>query len=420
MYDIFSLKDYSFPKDFLWGSATAGHQIEGMNINSANWYTEQERIKIEPNFELSGMACNHYNMVEEDVKMIKDMGHQIFRLTVEWSRIQPAEGEFSKEATEHYINELELLKKSGIKVFLTIVHFTVPKWFVDKGGFLKMENFKYFEEYLRYMLPIFSKYVDYWNIFNEFNLGEDVEKKLNILKYHGKAYHIIKEYSDKPVGTAHSLKLFYPYQYYDKADRLMVDYLDYTNNEFFFHAIRTGEIVYPFTESEFFPGLKDSCDFWSVNLYVREMVSARAKNLAGERFAHKKLDMIPMKFYLDEIYPEGMFAALTRLKDKPVFISENGCSCNDDRFRIVYIATYLSALSEAIKAGVDVKGYLYWSTMDNYEWGSFVPRFGLVDVDFKTFERTLKPSAHFYKEIIENNGFNQEILKKYLKEMPKL
>lgn len=420
MYDVFSMKNFDFPKDFLWGSSTAGHQIEGINDNSSNWYNEIESKKTNPDMDLSGMACNHYNMVEEDVRMLCDLGHKAYRMTIEWPRIQPSEGEFSEEATEHYLKELRLLKEKGIKVFMTLVHFTLPKWFDDMGGLNKMENFKYFEKYLRYILPKISEYVDFWNTFNEFNLYADVQNKLNHAKFHAYTYHIIKEYSDKPVSYAHSLKLMHPYQYNDKADKLMADYLDYTNNEFMLHAIRTGELVYPYTDGEFVPELKNSVDFWSINTYTRYIVDARKKNLEGERYNHKYLEMIPMKFYLDEIDPESVIHLLTRLKDKPVYISENGLSCIDDRFRIVFITMYLSALSEAIKCGVDVRGYLYWSLMDNYEWGSFTPRFGLVDVDFNTFKRTPKPSAWFYKEIIENNGFSQDILRKYLNELPTL
>ncbi len=111
---------------------------------------------------------------------------------------------------------------------------------------------------------------------------------------------------------------------------------------------------------------------------------------------------------------------LERFADRPVYLTENGCCCNDDRFRIVYEALYLSALHDAIRRGVDLRGYLYWSLMDNYEWTSFKPRSGLVDVDSKTFRRTPKPSAFFFKEIIEHNGFSQEILRRYLKELPTL
>ena len=150
------------------------------------------------------------------------------------------------------------------------------------------------------------------------------------------------------------------------------------------------------------------------------MIDSRKASGSGERYAHKILKMIDMPFYLEEMYPEGMLSILTRLNDLPVYITENGCSCNDDRFRIVYLALYLSALSDAIKCGIDVRGYLYWSLMDNYEWGSYKPKFGLTAVDRKTFERKLKPSALFYREIIENNGLNQEIIRRYLSEMPSL
>lgn len=110
-----------------------------------------------------------------------------------------------------------------------------------------------------------------------------------------------------------------------------------------------------------------------------------------------------------------------RLKDKPVIITENGISCDNDEFRLVFLTEYLSAVNEAIKEGVDVKGYMHWSTMDNYEWDSFIPKFGLVDVDRENgYKRTPKPSAYFYRDIIDANGYKPEMLKKYLKEMPKL
>ncbi len=132
------------------------------------------------------------------------------------------------------------------------------------------------------------------------------------------------------------------------------------------------------------------------------------------------MQMIDEDFYLEEFNPECILSNLGRLHDKPIYITENGVACNDDRFRIVFLSEYLSAVRQAIEFGADVRGYLYWSMLDNFEWGSFKPRFGLYDVDFKTFERTAKPSAAFYREIIENNGVNAELIKKHLKEMPSL
>ncbi|MBR2340228.1 MAG: glycoside hydrolase family 1 protein [Clostridia bacterium] len=419
MYDVFSLKDFTFPKDFVWGSGYAGHQVEGNNTNNQWWEMEQEGKTRHK----SGLACNSYELYQKDIDLAHSLGHQVFRTSVEWCRIEPEEGVFNNEAAEHYVKLFSGLKEKGIKVFATMVHVTHPLWFHKKGHFEKIENLGCFERYLEYIVPKIAPYVDYWNVINEFNLGNDksrVDYKLNSVIYHARGYHIIKKYSDAPVSSAHALVQYQPYRPMDKWDIAMTEFQDLRNHEFFFHAIRTGEILYPERDGKFVPEVKNSVDFWSINCYVRDMIDARKARFNGKRYDHKELKMIDANFYLEEMFPECMIANMSRLTDKPVIISENGCSCNDDRFRIVYLALYLSALAEAIKMGADVKGYLYWSLMDNFEWGSYLPRFGLCDCNFETFERTPKPSAYFFKEIIENNGFNQQILRKYLTELPSL
>ncbi len=424
MTDVFSIKDFKFPEGFLWGSAVAGHQVEGNNIHSGHWHKEQEILKQNPDYEVSGMACNHYNMYEEDTLLLKNLGHQAFRLSLEWSRIEPEEGVFIDSEVEHYIKELSFLKEHGIKVFLTCVHFTVPLWFVQKGDFKKRENLKYFERFLEYVVPKVAKYVDFWNVINEFNLGTSDEKldlKFNSVFFHTRGYHIIKKYSDKPISSAHALVQYYGKRQNDVFDTTMQKYYDIINHEFFFHAMRTGELVLPHRDAVWDNEIKNTVDFWSINLYTREVTDCRKANFTSERYPFTETRMIPAKFYLDEFFAECMYHNIMRLTDKPIYITENGCSCDNDDFRIVYLAEYLCAMHEAIKDGADVRGYLYWSFMDNYEWCSYIPRFGLVDVDFKNgFKRTPKPSAYFYKDIIENNGFSQEILSKYLKEMPKI
>lgn len=416
MYDIFSLKDFKFPDNFLWGSGYAGHQVEGNNIHSQHWRWEQSGGTPEK----SGLACNSYELFKTDAQLAKELGHQVFRTSVEWSRIEPEEGIIDKTAVRHYIEFFSFLKELGIKVFATLVHFTVPVWFDDKNGFRDINNIKYFERHLEYIVPKLAPYVDYWNVLNEFNLNSDVEFKLNSLRFHARGYHIIKKYSAAPISSAHAMQDYYPKRRFNKLDNVMTQYQDYCANEFFFHAIRTGEIIYPQHDEVIDTDVKNSVDFWSVNMYTRRMVDARSGKFLSLPFEHKKLRMIDMDFYLEEMFPECFADNISRLTDRPVIITENGCSCDDDRFRIVYIALHLSALSEAIKAGADVRGYLHWSLLDNFEWTSFKPRFGLCSVDFKTFERTPKDSAYFYKDIIENNGFNREILRKYLKEMPSL
>lgn len=425
MNDVFSIKGFNFPENFLWGSATAGHQIEGDNVNADKYFEELDTAETtkDKNFALSGKACNHYELYKDDIKLLKSLGHQAFRLSVEWSRIEPCEGVFDEAATNHYIDEVKTLHDSGIKVFLTLVHFSKPKWFTDKGGFGDLDNVKYFERYIDYIVPKVKDYVSFYNVFNEENLGFDeksLKTKFNSVFFHAKGYHTIKKYTDAPVSSAHAFVLQFPKRLHDKFDNAVADMRDVYLNEYFFHAIRTGEVLVPGYGHKIDKSVKDTCDFWSINIYVRSMVDARKIDFNGERYPFSKANMIDMPFYLDEFDPENVVHNLTRLMDKPVYISENGCACDDDDLRLVFMTEYLSAFKLCIDMGVDIRGYLHWSFMDNYEWYSFVPRFGLVGVDFKTFKRTPKNSAYFYKEIIENNGYNPEMLKKYLKKYPSL
>lgn len=419
MYDIFSLPEVKMPDGFLWGSGYAGHQVEGGNIHSQWWKMEQEGMMPEK----SGKACNSYEMYERDIKLADELGQQVFRTSVEWSRIEPEEGHFDDKAAEHYVKLFAGLKERGIKVFATMVHLTHPQWFEEKGQFLTRDNLKYFERYLEYIVPKIAPYVDFWNVLNEFNLGNDeikVKRKLNSIFYHALGYNIIKKYSSAPVSSAHALVNYMPYRPCDKWDKAMCEFQDLRDHEFFFHAMRTGEILYPEHDAIYDKSVKDTVDFWSINCYTRDMIDARKARFNGKKYDHKRIDMIDMEFYLNEMYPECIISNLGRLHDKPIYISENGCSCTDDRFRIVYIALHLSALAEAMKQGADVRGYLYWSLLDNYEWGTFKPTFGLCACDRETFEVTPKNSAYFYKDIIANNGVSQDIIRKYLDENPNL
>ena len=418
MYDVFNLPDFKFPEGFFWGVATAGHQIDGNNKDCDLFHLEQTpEFYNEPyNSAPSGMACNHWEMYKDDVNLITNLGVQVYRCGVEWSRIEPTEGFFCKEAMDHYIDELSTCKAKGLKIILTLNHFTLPQWFKNLGGISKMENIKYFERYVEYVVPKLAEFVDSWNVFNEFNLGVKNEvclEKMNYVRYHARGYHIIRKYSKAPISTTHAMVMYCAKRGFDKFDNAMKEYYDWAAHEFFFHAIRTGEIVMPFCDAVYDKDVKDTLDYWGINIYTRTMIDARKESGTGTRYRHKELKLIPVDFSHEEMFPENMIHTLSRFHDKPIVITENGCTCYDDRWRIVYISLYLNALKEAIDMGADVRGYVHWSLMDNYEWGSFIPRFGLYNVDFDTFERTPKKSAAFYREIIENNGFSQAILRKY-------
>ena len=415
MYNIFQIPKLEMPEDFLWGCGYAGHQVEGNNINSSNYHVE-----IEENYpEKSGMACNSYELYKTDVDLVGNLGLQAFRTSIEWSRIEPSEGHFDMDAVEHYISFFSLLKEKGIKTFATLVHFTVPYWFLKKGSFGSRDNLKYFERYAEFIVPKLAPYVDFWNVLNEAFGGPDSNLNINHILYHAVGYHVIKKYSKAPVSSAHAFIMNMPYRPNDPFDVALCNYMDVKNNEYYFHALRTGEIVQPMMDAVYSNDVKGTADYWSINIYTRNMVDARKSNAKGEKYNHQMMKMIDKDdFYLNEFYPECIISNLTRIKDKPVYITENGCSCDDDRLRIIYLLLHLTALKDAMNMGVDVRGYLHWTLLDNYEWQSYKPRFGLCSVDFDTFERIPKPSAYFYKEVIKNNGFDKELIKKYIKELP--
>lgn len=415
MLGIFSMEPVRFPEGFLWGSATAGHQIEGDNVNSSCWHKELREHCPEP----SGKACNFLKLWQRDLAMLSDLKHQVFRMSIEWSRIEPAEGLRNENALKYYLSVFEELKKRNIKLCLTLHHFSHPQWFEEKGEFSRRENLGYFLKHVEYLAPIVAPYVDFWNIFNEFNNFDDpklYDRKANMLVAHAKAFAIIRNVSAAPVSSAHAMTPYQPQHPDDAFDITMARIKNWAVNDFFYHAIRTGEILFPYRKGEMIEGLKDSCDFWSINYYTRHFVSARDEKGEAQRYKSCQIRPIEQPFYLEEFYPQGFTDGLCALKDRPIYITENGFCCKDDRLRILYLGRNLQALSEAMERGCDIRGYFYWSLMDNYEWWSFVPRFGMVGVDFQTFERTLKPSAQFFREIIENNGFDRELMLKYLPE----
>ncbi len=419
MLNAASYPEFKFPKGFLWGSATAGHQIEGDNVHSSNWRDEIARKYAEP----SGKACDHWRLYREDIDMIKALGHNAYRLSLNWARLEPENGRYDEAALSQYIDMLTRLKERGIKTFVTISHGGDPAWFGDLGGFSKRENIAFFERHVRRLVPKIKDLVDFWLVINEFNIagGDSVAAgpcRANCLVAHARGYHIIKEFSKAPVSSAHALRHSHPANPFDRFDRQFAELDDWLCNEFFFHAIRTGEIVFPYRDGESVPELKGALDYWAVNYYCRRIVSARRKGIDGAWYNATHVKMIDKDFYLEEFYPEGLCAGLLRLKDLPVYITENGVCADDDRWRILKMAQDLAAAHDAMRQGVDLRGYLHWSLMDNYEWSSFVPRFGLVHVDFATFKRTPKPSAYFLKEIVERDGFDGALIRKFLPELP--
>jgi beta-glucosidase len=279
------------------------------------------------------------------------------------------------------------------------------------------------------VVPKLAQHVAGWTPINEYNLlggmppspekHRDVaELKLNLLRADGRAYDAIKAHSAAPIGSTVAFAVMNPQRKHDTLDNIMTRYSEWVSWGFYFHAIRTGEWQFPFSPSEYLPEVKGRADIWAVNIYTRNMVDSRSADIHGKRYVHSNLPLIDMEFYLDEWVPDELMHSLDLLKDKPVYITENGVSAKDDRFRIAYMALHYAAFKQAIDHGVDLRGLFHWSLMDNYEWGSYLPTFGLVACDRKTFQRTPKPSAAFYRDIIERNGLSGDLVRTYLDHLP--
>lgn len=415
VFPVLSMKEVVFPDDFLWGAGGAGHQIEGDNIHSQfhEWETSRNCFP-----ERAGKACNAWELYKDDIELFREMGWQIYRMSVEWSRIEPEQGVYDQTALRRYIDMLERLNAAGIKVSLTAHHWSHPLWFEKLGGFGKRENIRYFLKHLDYLVPKIKDYVHSWNVLNEFtNHGTDPASfglMKNLTAAHALGYHTVKQYTDAPVSSTHALIHWEPYRAADEFDDCAAKMLDWATNGYFIHALETGEMVLPHTDGEYLPELKNSFDYWALNYYTRHMAGARTENLTAHRYEFDRVSMIDGDMYLEEFYPDGLVRHLPRFRNKPVYICENGVCADDDRFRLVYLARHLAALKEAMDQGTDLRAYIHWSAMDNYEWGSFKPRFGLIHVDFDTFRRTPKPSAYFYRDIIRNHGITHELRRKWL------
>ena len=417
MIDLKEYPDITFPDNFLWGAATAGQQIEG---NNCSYHDNEETA---PQFayggipyQMAGKACNSYAMYEDDIQLLKDMNLNAYRMSLEWSRIEKEEGVFDEKEIQHYLHILQRLKEENIKVILTLHHVSHPVWFHQKGAFHTMDNIDVWERYIRKVVPIYMDYVDYFLVINELNICFEYseEERINMLQYHARGYHIIKEYCDKPVSSTLSFSFKEPFRgQFDRADQVLADYIDYTENEFFIHAIKTGEIVMPFHDAIYMPELKDTCDFWALNTYVRQLINARSKDVRFDSYTATHFNALDMPFFSDEIHPEIMLKMLMRFNDRPIMITENGIAVKNDQKRVIYISAMLEAMKQGMDLGATVIGYLHWSLMDNWEWGTYFPTFGLASVDQETFKRTIKPSGRFYGEIAKNNALTQELIQKY-------
>ncbi len=412
-----------FPEHFIFGTATAAHQIEGDNKSNDWWHYEQMgKLPYK-----SGKACNHWELYRDDIELMASLGYPAYRFSIEWARLYPQEGKRDDGAIERYNEILKLLNSKGITPLITLHHFTLPLWFLSRGGFEREENLKHWERYVetvrdeikggKYiatfnepMVYVMAGYIEgQWPPFKKsVRLASRVEA--NIIRAHNIAYEILK---DKfKVGIVKNIPIFLSSSSQQK-DLKAAKKVDDIFNFNFLNGIWSGKLKAIYGSYSVPEG---DADFLGVNYYTAYTVRHTSNPL--KLFLQVELaDMSSRKTDMGwSVYPEGIYKAIEKVSryERPIFITENGIATRDDEWRIEFIVKHLQHVHRAIKDGYDVRGYFYWSFMDNFEWDKgFAPRFGLVEIDYDTFERRPRKSAYIYGEISKNREIGEDILEKY-------
>ena len=412
-------KKLEFPAGFLWGAATSAHQVEGGTSNdwteweknnaerlakevTGKWQTwQQEKFPemFDPQNYISHQACDHYHRYAEDFDLAKTLGHNAHRFSIEWSRIEPEEGKFDEREVEHYQKVLEALKARGMEPFVTLWHWTMPVWLSSVGGVENDKFADYFVRYTKYVTRKLEAEVKFWITLNEptsvishsYVFGNWPPQRRNIFvaqkvyqrlaTAHNKAYVEIKKINQVfQVGFANILQFVEPLNDNSPWDKLTTKVFDY------------------FANNKFLKLVDGHNDFLTAQYYFH----TRLKFPWLRKNENKIVSDLGW-----EIYPEGIYHVLKNLQkyNLPIYVTENGLADAFDDKRAEFIKKHLFWIHRAMETGVDVRGYFYWSLLDNFEWDKgFWPRFGLVEIDYKTLERKIRPSAWQYAKICQRNA----------------
>ena len=429
-----------FPKGFLWGAATAAHQVEGDNVKNDWWAFEQKPGAIWHG-DRSGPACNWWCNAEADFDVMAEMRHNTHRLSVEWSRIEPEEGTFDPAAIARYREMLTGLRRRGIEPMVTLFHFSSPSWLAHQGGWRNPAVIGHFRRFARHTVEQLGDLVKLWCTINEPNvyaaagylLGGHAPGVKNPrhcfqvlshhLQAHAAAYRVIKATDGSAqVGLVMNIIVFEPLDPANRASVRAAKLADRAFHDLVFRAIGDGKLRFPLGLGLATHGpLLDSVDFWGVNYYTRQRVSLQRQFLQPTPGA--EVSDSGRSGPYGEIYPEGMYRVLKRVaalrpQGVPIYITENGLPDADDDQRPRYLLTHLAQVQRAIAEGVDVRGYYHWSFTDNFEWAEgWALRFGLIALDEKTQVRTPRRSAQLYTDIIRANAITPEIVANYAPEV---
>lgn len=424
-----------FPPGFLWGTATASHQVEGGNQNN-NWHLwEQIPGKI-LHGQKSGLACDWWNgRWKEDLDRAAQAGQNAHRLSLEWSRIQPSPGIWDDKALQTYQEIIQGILDRGMKPLVTLHHFTDPIWFIERGGWEKPDAIDAFASYVKKAVSFLAPLVNFWCTINEPNVyvycgylgGEFPPGKKNsflafkvmenMVKAHAAAYKAIHAIQpNAKVGIALNYRDMKPARPDSWLDSLIAGFHSKTYNDAFPVALQKGKLKFLFQRSAI-PQAKGTQDFLGINYYTCDLVAFdlfKPSALFGRHFYPPGVPLSENKFLAS--VPSSMKEALLWAKKfgVPLVVSENGIEDSQDTLRPFYTVQHIYEMGKSIQEGCPVQGYFHWSLVDNFEWErAWTQRFGLWDLDVQTQERRKRPTVDIYADICKKNAISEEIWKKF-------
>jgi len=450
-----------FPEDFLWGTATAAYQIEGAvredGRGTSIWDTFSHTPGKVRHGDTGDIACDHYHRLDEDLDLMSDLGFRAYRFSVAWPRIQPeGSGPANQKGLDFYRRLVEGLEQRSIKPMITLYHWDLPQALEDRGGWTSRETSERFAEYASIVYEALSAEVGFWITLNEpwvaawmgYGLGvhapgrNDSAAALaathHLLLGHGLAMERMRSVGDEnQLGV--TLNLHPAHSARDRdADREAARRVDGQANRLYLDPLFRGkypeDLVSYYRERGIEPPVQDGdlekisqpLDFLGINYYFRHHIrdapdetpsQAPFSDLLARPIVPHAAEKTAMGWPVE---PDGLTEMLVRIKDEyayiPIYVTENGRAVDDyidpegdvnDEERISYLESHFRAAHRAIERGVDLRGYLVWSLLDNFEWAEgYSKRFGIVFVEYGTQRRIPKSSARWYSEIIRHNGLD--------------
>ena len=408
---------YRLPDGFLWGAATAGHQVEGNNVNSDIWFLEHlpGTIFAEP----SGDACDHYHRFPEDIALLAELGFNTYRFSIEWARVEPEEGEFSRAILEHYRRMLTTCREHGLTPVVTFNHFVSPRWLLAAGGWEDAQTPGRFARYCERVTQYLGDLLGAVCTLNEPNLPV-------LLQTIG-AIPPVDEQRKAPMWTAAGQVLGIP------PERVAPSQFTATDAAFetLLAAHRSGRdaikavrgdlpVGWTLALADIQAGPSGDERAAEVRRSVNEVCleAVRGDDFIGvQTYSRLRLgpvgplgpdDGAEVNMMGEEFYPEALAATIRQaaaVAGIPVLVTENGLATADDTRRIAYVQRALRGVANCLRDGIDVRSYIYWTALDNYEWiFGYRPTFGLIAVNRTTQKRTVKPSARWLGDVARSNG----------------